>query len=202
MSERPEYRVSLLEDHASIWPEVELLLPVAPQRAACEIGLIGWQAATREETVRLSKLRAGHSGPLVAVLRELPGARGARMLAARLEGVVNAAEIEAALLPTLEAVAAGQCVIPHSVRQIVDRPPLSPRERQILAMVVIDFSNAEIARKLYVSESNVKNHLSSAFQKLGVKSRSAATELILDGESGLGPGILRILPEEDLPEIG
>jgi DNA-binding NarL/FixJ family response regulator len=202
MSERPEYRVSLLEDHASIWPEVEPLLPLASERAACEIGLIGWQAATREETDRLSKLRAEHSGPLVAVLRELPGARGARMIAARLEGVVNAAEIEAALLPTLEAVAVGQCVIPRSVRQIVDRPPLSPRERQILAMVVIDFSNAEIARKLFVSESNVKNHLSSAFQKLGVKSRSAATELILDGESGLGPGILRILPEEDLPEIG
>jgi DNA-binding NarL/FixJ family response regulator len=202
MSGRPDYRVSLLEDHGSIWPEVEPLLQPAPERAACEIGLIGWQAATREETARIAKLRAEHSGPLVAVLRELPGARGARMIAARLEGVVNAAEMKRALLPTLDAVAAGQCVVPRSVRQIVDRPPLSPRERQILAMVVIDFSNAEIARKLFVSESNVKNHLSSAFQKLGVKSRSAATELILDGESGLGPGILRILPEEDLPEIG
>jgi Bacterial regulatory proteins, luxR family len=53
-----------------------------------------------------------------------------------------------------------------------------------------------------VSESNVKNHLSSAFQKLGVKSRGAAAELILDRESGLGPGILRISPEEALPEIG
>jgi DNA-binding CsgD family transcriptional regulator len=88
-----------------------------------------------------------------------------------------------------------QCVVPSAIRQIVDRPPLSPRERQILAMVVLDFSNAEIARKLFVSESNVKNHLSSAFQKLGVKSRSAAAELILDRESGLGPGILRISPE-------
>lgn len=203
MSGRSPYRVVLLEDRAAVWPEVEPLLPPAPQGAvACEIGLLGWRAATREETARLAKLRQSHSGPLVAVVRELPGARGARVIAARLEGVVNAAEVGKALLPTLEAVAAGQCVVPASVRQIVDRPPLSPRERQILAMVVIDFSNAEIARKLFVSESNVKNHLSSAFQKLGVKSRSAATELILDGESGLGPGILRILPEEDLPEMG
>jgi len=89
-----------------------------------------------------------------------------------------------------------------TIRQIVDRPPLSPRERQILAMIVLDFSNAEIARKLFVTESNVKNHLSSAFQKLGVKSRSAAAELILDRESGLGPGILHISPEESLPGIG
>jgi DNA-binding NarL/FixJ family response regulator len=63
-------------------------------------------------------------------------------------------------------------------------------------MVVLDFSNAEIARKLVVTESNVKSHLTSAFNKLGVSSRSAAAELILDGESGLGPGILRISPDE------
>ena len=159
-------------------------------------------SATREETARLPALRAEHPGPLVAVVREMPSALGARMIAARLEGAVLAGEIEQTLLPTLAAVAAGQCVVPRAIRQIVDRPPLSPRERQILAMVVLDFSNAEIARKLFVSESNVKNHLSSAFQKLGVKSRSAAAELILDRESGLGPGILRISPEEALPEIG
>ncbi|HEY2202673.1 MAG TPA: helix-turn-helix transcriptional regulator, partial [Solirubrobacteraceae bacterium] len=70
------------------------------------------------------------------------------------------------------------------------------RERQVLAMVVLDFSNAEIAEKLVVTESNVKSHLTSAFSKLGVSSRNAAAELILDHESGLGPGILRISPEE------
>ncbi len=63
-------------------------------------------------------------------------------------------------------------------------------------MVVLDFSNAEIARKLVVTESNVKSHLTSAFGKLGVTSRNAAAELILDAESGLGPGILRISAEE------
>lgn len=104
-----------------------------------------------------------------------------------------------ALLPTLEAVAVGQCVVPLAIRRLTERPRLSPRERQILAMIVLDFSNAEIARKLFVSESNVKNHLSSAFQKLGVNSRSAAAELILDRENGLGPGILAISPDEALP---
>lgn len=207
MSDSPNYVVSLLEDGASIWPAVRELLPDPAHTdqgdsRASEIGLLGWVSATREETARLPALRAEHPGPLVAVVRELPGALGARIIAARLEGAVLAGEIEQTLLPTLAAVAAGQCVVPRVIRQIVDRPPLSPRERQILAMVVLDFSNAEIARKLFVSESNVKNHLSSAFQKLGVKSRSAAAELILDRDSGLGPGILRISPEEALPEIG
>jgi DNA-binding NarL/FixJ family response regulator len=200
----PGYVVSLIEDEASIWPMAWKLLDGQARsrrdpRGAIEIGLLGWVSATREETARLPALRAEHPGPLVAVVRDLPGALGARMIAARLEGAVLAGEIEQALLPTLAAVAAGQCVVPRAIRQIVDRPPLSPRERQILAMVVLDFSNAEIARKLFVSESNVKNHLSSAFQKLGVKSRSAAAELILDRESGLGPGILRISAEEALP---
>ena len=197
------YTVSLLEDRNSVLADVKPLLPTGAPTSdgLCEIGLIGWTRATREEISYLPALRSSHPGPLVAVVKEMPGARGARAIAARLEGAVLATEVEGALRPTLEAVAVGQCVVPKAIRQIVDRPPLSPRERQILAMVVMDFSNAEIAAKLFVTESNVKNHLSSAFQKLGVKSRSAAAELILDGESGLGPGILRISPEEELPEI-
>jgi DNA-binding NarL/FixJ family response regulator len=203
MPDQPAYAVSVLEDRISIRAEIDAMLPkMALQENSCQIGLLGWTRATREEISCLPAHRTEHSGPLVAVLTELPGARGARAIAAGLEGAVLATELGRALLPSLGAVAVGQCVVPHSIRQIVDRPPLSPRERQILAMVVIDFSNAEIAEKLFVSESNVKNHLSSAFQKLGVKSRSAAAELILDGESGLGPGILRISPEEALPEIG
>jgi hypothetical protein len=55
-------------------------------------------------------------------------------------------------------------------------------------MVVLDFSNAEIAEKLVVIESNVKSHPTSAFSQLGVNSRNAAAELILDHESGLGSG--------------
>jgi DNA-binding NarL/FixJ family response regulator len=207
MSGSPGYTVALLEDGAAVWPAVEKLLPGGARTeqdgsGASAIGLIGWVSASRDETARLPALRAEHPGPLLAVLSELPGALGARIIAARLEGAVLAGELEHTLLPTLAAVAAGQCVVPRAIRQIVDRPPLSPRERQILAMVVLDFSNAEIARKLFVSESNVKSHLTSAFQKLGVKSRSAAAELILDRESGLGPGILRISPEEALPDIG
>ena len=207
MSGSPPYVVSLLGDGASIWPTVQALIPASTQPEpsstdASTIGLLGWGSATGEEIASLSTLREEHPGPLVVVLRDTPSPRGARVLAARLEGAVMVSDIEHTLMPTLAAVAVGQCVMPKAIRQIVDRPPLSPRERQILAMIVLDFSNAEIARKLFVSESNVKNHLSSAFQKLGVKSRSAAAELILDRESGLGPGILYISPEESLPEIG
>jgi DNA-binding NarL/FixJ family response regulator len=199
------YAACVLDDNASLTPVIEQHLPtwaLEPGDGRPLIGLLGWMDATHEEIASLPKLRASHDGPLVAILADTPGARGARVLAARLEGTVMAADIKRTLGPTLAAVSVGLCVVPRAIRQIVDRPALSPRERQILAMIVLDFSNAEIARKLFVTESNVKNHLSSAFQKLGVKSRSAAAELILDRESGLGPGILYISPEESLPEIG
>lgn len=198
------FRVRAL-DAPALPPDVEAALAAAgwdeDAAAEQEIGLLSWQRATRREVSEIARHRTGHPGPIVAILSELPSVRGARAVAARLEGTVLRSELERTLLPTLLAVSTGCCVVPRTVRQLVDRPPLSPRERQILAMVVLDCSNGEIARKLYVTESAVKNHLSSAFAKLGVSSRNAAAELILDGESGLGPGILRISPEEELPNV-
>ena len=38
----------------------------------------------------------------------------------------------------------------------------------------------------------MKSHLSSAFAKLGVRSRNEAVELIVDSERGLGMGILAL----------
>lgn len=206
MTDSSGYAVRLLDDNAWLRAAIERLLPPSAWRKNSQaedstIGLVSWVSASTEEISALAQLRARHEGPLVAVLAELPNPRGARVIAARLQGSVLASEIDRTLRPTLGAVAVGQCVVPATVRQLADRPPLSPRERQMLAMIVLDFSNAEIARKLFVTESNVKNHLSSAFQKLGVKSRSAAAALILDPESGLGPGILRISADESLPGL-
>jgi DNA-binding NarL/FixJ family response regulator len=108
------------------------------------------------------------------------------------DGLVAADELETALVPTLVAVCAGQIAFPRRVRSHVWRPLLSTREKQVLGMVVLGFTNGQIARKLVVAESTVKSHLSSSFRKLGVRSRTEATELILDPERGLGTGILAI----------
>ncbi|MGE5553540.1 MAG: helix-turn-helix domain-containing protein [Betaproteobacteria bacterium] len=49
---------------------------------------------------------------------------------------------------------------------------LTPREREILTLIAKGHSNREIARLLYVSESTVKNHISSVYKKVGVTGRS------------------------------
>jgi two-component system, NarL family, response regulator DesR len=112
------------------------------------------------------------------------------------DGLVAAAHLDSSLGPTVLAVAAGQAVFPSELRAVAWRPLLSRREKQILAMVVMGFTNAEIARRLFIADSTVKSHLSSAFRKLGVRSRSEATQLILDPERGLGTGILAISQED------
>src|SRR6266851_142373 len=52
-----------------------------------------------------------------------------------------------------------------------ERAPLSPREREIVALVAQGFKNKEMAGKMFISEQTVKNHLHNIFDKLGVSDR-------------------------------
>jgi DNA-binding CsgD family transcriptional regulator len=51
---------------------------------------------------------------------------------------------------------------------------LTPREREVMQCVADGLSNAEIARVLVVEPSTVRKHLEHVFDKLGVRSRTAA----------------------------
>ncbi len=49
--------------------------------------------------------------------------------------------------------------------------PLSPREREIVALVIQGYKNKELAENLAISEQTVKNHMHNIFDKLGVSDR-------------------------------
>lgn len=120
------------------------------------------------------------------------------LLQAGADAVIPAEAVETQLGPAMSAVQAGLATAPRGMlSQAIERPALTPREKQALGMVVLGFSNADIANKLYLAESTVKSHLSSAFAKLGVRTRSEATALILDRSNGLGTGILAIVGDGD-----
>ena len=51
---------------------------------------------------------------------------------------------------------------------------LSPREREVLALITEGLSNAEIAARLSISEKTVRNHVTNLFDKLGVWTRAQA----------------------------
>lgn len=63
-------------------------------------------------------------------------------------------------------------------------PQLSDREREVLRLAAEGRPNGEIARRLYLSEKTVRNHVSSIFTKLGVTDRAQAVARARD--AGLG----------------
>ena len=135
---------------------------------------------------------------LVAVVSGVSSQRMRVALAEGADGVVMLERLEQSLVPTIDAACAGQVAVPRELRMSIIRPMLSTREKQVLGMVVMGFSNGEIARQLHLAESTIKSHLSSSFTKLGVRSRNEAAELILDADGGLGTGILAISGAEGL----
>lgn len=142
---------------------------------------------------------AGLSGrgclrPVVVVCDRPDPAEIRSLVAAGASGVVSRDELEIALVPTVNAVRAGLLCLPK-LRGVLGRPVLSIREKQVIGLVAMGLTNREVADQLFLAESTVKSHLSSAFGKLGVHSRHEAIDLIVDPESGLGTGILALVSE-------
>ena len=78
------------------------------------------------------------------------------------------------------------------LRASVERPAFSHRERQVLALVARGLTNSEIAEHLLLAQSTVKSHLSSAFAKLGIRSRKEVSALLLDPEQARSVGLIDI----------
>ncbi|MGM0844033.1 MAG: helix-turn-helix domain-containing protein [Bacillota bacterium] len=63
------------------------------------------------------------------------------------------------------------------------KPLLTKREKEVFELLVQDKTTKDIAGELFISEKTVRNHISNAMQKLGVKGRSqAVVELLRMGE--------------------
>jgi pimeloyl-ACP methyl ester carboxylesterase/DNA-binding CsgD family transcriptional regulator len=65
-------------------------------------------------------------------------------------------------------------------------PELSARESEVLDLIADGLDNAEIARRLFLSEKTVRNHITSIFSKLEVPNRAQA--IVRARRAGLGSG--------------
>lgn len=108
--------------------------------------------------------------------------------------VVHGVVLESAIEPTLglavRCARLGQLTVPLEHGPGRDAPALSRRERQVLRLVQSGLTNSEIAARLFLSQSTVKGHLTSAFRQLGVRSRDEAVALILNAGGGLRRSVL------------
>jgi DNA-binding NarL/FixJ family response regulator len=117
---------------------------------------------------------------------DMPLARDA--LQAGASGFVHAQMTPAQLVRALAAATRGELVAPRELLRYVlgkqghaNLDVLSPRQREILGLVVEGLSNAEIGRRLYLSESTIKQHLRAAYKLLGVSNRTEAANLFRRG---------------------
>lgn len=97
------------------------------------------------------------------------------------------------LLDSIRSVASGkhwvdQESVPHLIQAVRGMEPpirasavkqdlgLTPREMQIIALIVAGYTNKDLARELKISQNTSKHHLTNIFNKLGVSNR---LELVL-----------------------
>jgi DNA-binding NarL/FixJ family response regulator len=117
---------------------------------------------------------------------DLPLARDALLAGA--SGFVHAEMMPDQLVRALTVAARGELVAPRELlRYVLTKDhsgalaALSVRQREILGYVVEGLSNAEIGRRLYLSESTIKQHLRAAYKLLGVSNRTEAANLFRRG---------------------
>ena len=134
--------------------------------------------------------RAGERHPGARILVVMPAdarhALSRRVILAGATGIVGADDVDEALVPTARAILAGQLTVPAALSRQVAPQPLSHREKQIMALIVEGLTNQEIGARLFLAESTVKTHVSSAFRKLDARSRAEAVARMQDPDAALG----------------
>jgi DNA-binding NarL/FixJ family response regulator len=180
---------------ARVLPEDDFLINTANPAESPALIIVLLSVATEAE--RVSQLRThGERHPDARLLAIMPVAAPnsslRRALIAGATGIALDDDLDRTLEPTAWATLAGQLAVPISLaRQIAPRP-LSHREKEILTLVTQGRTNREIARHLFLAESTVKTHLSSAFRKLDARSRAEAVTRLSDPESGYSNALLEI----------
>jgi DNA-binding NarL/FixJ family response regulator len=108
------------------------------------------------------------------------------------DGFVHAQMDPAQVLSAVEVVQKGELAAPRQLLGYFfsqnENPKigdLTARQGEILEMVVEGLSNAQIAGRLYLSESTIKQHLRAVYKVLGVRNRTAAAKTMREHAGGV-----------------
>jgi DNA-binding NarL/FixJ family response regulator len=108
------------------------------------------------------------------------------------DGFVHAQMDPAQVVSAVEVVQRGGLAAPRQLLRYYlsqnENPKigdLSARQREILEMVEEGLSNAQIAGRLYLSESTIKQHLRAVYKVLGVRNRTEAAKTMRERARGV-----------------
>ena len=190
-------RIAIADDHALFRQGLKSMLALSPDvvvvgetdradglapmldAAPCDILLLDLQM-DRSSLIEIGSL-AARVKVIVVTASELPE-DALTAIRAGASGLVFKRFAIETLMDAIQAVAAGQVWMPPALQARIAlelrepaRDPLTPREREIVRHVALGMRNAEVGKKLFISEDTVKTHLNNIFQKLGVRDRVQLT---------------------------
>ncbi len=214
MSERGKIRVVLVDDHPVVREGLRGMLAVEPGIEVIGEAGSGDEAVTvsrlLEPDVILMDLRMPSGDGVTAITRIRADRPAARIIVLTTydtdADILRAVEAGATgyllkdtpladLVRAIRAAARGETVLAPAVAgRLMNRmrapvsEPLSASQAQVLALVALGMTNAEIGRKLFISEATVKTHLLRACGKLGVSGRTAAVTKAIEIGALPAPG--------------
>ena len=134
----------------------------------------------------MGRIRELYPGvPLLVLSSQLDLALASSALKDGADGFVHAMMHPSQVLRAVEVLQKGELAAPRQLLRYFlnqnENPKiggLSARQREILDLVVEGMSNAQIAGRLYLSESTIKQHLRGTYKVLGVRNRTEAAKLM------------------------
>ncbi len=168
-----------LEEHARVHVGQKAPKEVPSSIILCVDGVEGLS----EDMQRIRESNPDASIVVLGLRLDVRVARDALRAGAR--GFIHAGMAPDQVVRAVTVAASGELVAPRELLQYLityedpaDLHALSARQTEILGLVVEGQSNAQIAKRLYLSESTVKQHLRGAYKALGVSNRTEAANLI------------------------
>ncbi|MEO8256650.1 MAG: response regulator transcription factor [Acidobacteriota bacterium] len=195
-------RILCIDDHPFVRAGVIRVISLQPQLTVVAEGSTGEEAVElfvrHRPDVTVMDLQLPGMGGLQAIRAIKQLAPDAKVIVLTMydggENILNALRAGAVgyvlkdavpedLIRVILEVSAGRTAFPSEVEAQAtartDYPPLTPREREVLDLLVRGMRNKEIAAELGISEETARVHLRSIFLKLNVHDRTAALVVAL-----------------------
>ncbi|MFC4023932.1 LuxR C-terminal-related transcriptional regulator [Oceanobacillus longus] len=149
------------------FPEKRIDLIVKEGKALMEGNTLTWAEASVSRQVVALAMTYIRNDSIEAIPKQILGNETVQAFISFVtEFQVIEEEIDLAVLPTERKI--------DSVTSTIKEMDLSPREQEVLDLVIQGLNNKEIAQELYISGHTVKNHVTKIFQKLDVPDRAHA----------------------------
>jgi two-component system, NarL family, response regulator len=204
MSQTPPIRILIADDHPVVRSGIAAMLEIDPDanlqvvgqakngyemvdlfaQFQPDIGLVDLRMPDMTGVEAIAQIRSQFPEARLIILTTYDGDEDIyRGLQAGAKGYLLKDTPREELLQCIQAVHAGRSFIPPDIgvrlAERMSSPELSKREREVLELLPVGMSNAEIGAALQITEGTVKSHVNNILGKLNVGDRTQAVIVAL-----------------------